>query len=138
MITKHSFVGDWRNGRQFMNKAQALHSFWNSFGIPAYDSSTVPTEGRGEMYITYDVATDSLDKPVPLSASIWHLNSTSWAQISLKAEEISDDLIQVKTIPLDIGYLYLTRGQPFAQRINDEVATTRRIYINLMAEYLAP
>ena len=121
-----------------MNKAQALHSFWNSFGIPAYDSSTVPEGDKGGMYITYEVATDSLDRQVPLTASIWQVNSMSWEQVTLKAEEISDALIQVKTIPLDIGYLYLTRGQPFAQRVNDEVATTRRIYINLMAEYLAP
>lgn len=123
-----------------MNKAQALHSFWNSFGIPAFDSSTVPEEisERGTFYITYDVATDSLDRAVVLTASIWDVNSTSWERITLKAEEISDALIQVKSIPLDTGFLYITRGQPFAQRVNDEVATTRRMYINLMAEYLTP
>lgn len=121
-----------------MDKAQALHSFWNSFGVPAYDSSTVPEEGRGSFYITYDVATGSLNSPVPLSASIWDVGTMSWERITKKAEEISDDLIQVKTIPLDIGFLYLTRGEPFAQRMSDEDATVRRIYINLTAEYLAP
>ena len=122
-----------------MNKAQALHSFWNSFGIPAYDSSTVPEESsRGKFYITYDVSIDRLDAPVILTASIWDVDTMSWERISQKVDEISNDLIQVKAIPLDIGYLYLTRGQPFAQRMSDEDPTTRRIYINLMAEYLAP
>lgn len=121
-----------------MNKAQAIHSFWNSFGIPAYDSMTVNKEEAGDFYITYDVATDSLDRPVTMSASIWHKNTTSWEAISLKAEQISNALIQVKTIPLDIGFLYITRGQPFAQRMADESDSIRRIYINIMAEYLAP
>lgn len=121
-----------------MNKAQALHSFWSSFGIPAYEATTVDEERAGDFYITYDVVTDSLDRAVPMSASIWQKNSTSWEAVTLKAEQISDALIQVKTIPLDIGYLYITRGQPFAQRMADENDSVRRIYINIMAEYLAP
>ena len=123
-----------------MNKVQALDAFWNSFGIPAYENNTVPEDEslRGDFYITYDVSTDSLDRAVPMSASIWKLKSTSWKEVSLKAEQISDSLIQVKTIPLDTGFLYITRGQPFAQRVNDEVETTRRIYINIMAEFLTP
>ena len=120
-----------------MDKWQALHSFWNSFGIPAYDESTVP-ENRGSFYITYNAVTDSLDRAVPMSASIWKVNTTSWSDISQKAEQISDALKTVKTIPLDIGYLYITRGQPFAQRMTDENDSVRRIYINIMAEYLAP
>ena len=121
-----------------MNKAQALHSFWNSFGIPAYESTTVNDENTGDFYITYEVVTDSLDKAVPMSASIWQRNSTSWESVSLKAEQISDALVQVKSIPLDTGYLYITRGQPFAQRVADEDESTRRIYINIIAEFLAP
>lgn len=121
-----------------MTKAQAIHSFWNSFGIPAYEATTVNEDRIGDFYITYDVATDSLDRAIPMSASIWELNSTSWTNVAAKAEEISDALIQVKTIPLDTGYLYITRGQPFAQRVADEDDSVRRVYINIMAEFLAP
>ena len=120
-----------------MDKYQAVHEFWNSFGIPAYDESTVP-ESPGSFYITYSAVADSLGRAVLMSASIWKTNTTSWSEISQKAEQISDALIQVKTIPLDTGYLYITRGQPFAQRMQDENDTVRRIYINIMAEYLAP
>ena len=121
-----------------MNKAQAIDSFWKSFGIPAYELTTVDEEKAGDFYITYEVVTDSLDRAVPMSASIWHKNTTSWKDISLKTEQISDALVQVKSIPLDTGFLYITRGQPFAQRVADEDESTRRIYINIMAEFLAP
>ena len=121
-----------------MNKAQAIDSFWKSFGLPAYEQTTVNDEQVEDFYITYEVVTDSLDHPVPMSASIWHKHSTSWEDISLKAEQISDALVQVKSIPLDTGYLYITRGQPFAQRVADEDESTRRIYINIMTEFLAP
>ena len=121
-----------------MNKAQALHSFWSSFGIPAYENTTVDDEQAGDFYITYEVVTDSLDRAVPLSASIWHKNTASWRNISLKAEEISDALVQVKSIPLETGFLYITRGRPFAQRMEDEDYMTRRIYLNIMVEFLAP
>ena len=121
-----------------MNKAQAINAFWNSFGIPAYEVTTVDGEKVGDFYITYEVVTDSLDHAVPMSASIWHKHTTSWKDISLKADQISDALVQVKSIPLDTGYMYITRGQPFAQRIADEDETIRRIYINIMVEFLAP
>lgn len=123
-----------------MNKWQALDSFWNSFGIPAFEQSTVPEDEtlRGDFYITYEAVTDSLDRPVPMSASIWMLNTTSWETISQKAEQISDALVQVKTVPMDTGYIYITRGQPFSQRMTEDKDTVRRIYLNIMAEYLAP
>ena len=42
-----------------MDKSQALNTFWNSFGIPAYDEYTVP-DGTSIPYITYDTATDAV------------------------------------------------------------------------------
>lgn len=122
-----------------LDKFQALNYFWNSFGIPAYETTTVPEGANlGDFYITYEATIDSLDRAIPLSASIWKLNTMSWEEISQKAEEISDALIQVKTIPLQKGFLYVTRGTPFAQRVADEDDSTRRIYLNIMAEFLAP
>lgn len=120
-----------------MNKFQALHSFWNSFGVPAYEASTVPDSVSG-LYITYTAAVDRLDNTVVVTASLWQTDSNSWTSVSQLAEQISDELIQVKSIPMDIGYMYLTRGTPFAQRMSDEIDTTRRIVINVIAEYLAP
>lgn len=119
-----------------MDKGQAIQALWSSFNLPAYDENTVP-DNAALPYITYSVATDSLDYVVPLSASIWY-SSTSWESISKKADEISAYIGNGGiTIPLDLGYMYISRGNPFAQRIADESdSLIRRIYLNVNAEFL--
>lgn len=119
-----------------MDKAQAVHSFWSSFGLPAYDQNSVP-DGAELPYITYSTATDSLDYVVLLTGSIWY-RSTSWAEASQKAEQISEYLgIGGKVIPLNRGYLWVYRGTPFAQRMGDDTdALIKRIYFNVSAEFL--
>lgn len=119
-----------------MNKAQAIQAFWESFGVPAYEESTVPDDVVMP-YITYSMVADSIGHPIPMTGSIWD-KAYSWETISQIADSISDGLVQVKSVPLDVGYIYITRGTPFAQRMTDEDDTIRRIYINLMVEYLTP
>ena len=122
-----------------LDKFQAINYFWNSFGIPAYESTTVPEDANlGDFYITYEATIDSLDRAIPMSASIWKLKTMSWDEISQKAEQISKALEKVYVVPMQVGYLYVTRGTPFAQRMSDEDDSTRRIYLNIMAEFLAP
>lgn len=119
-----------------MDKAQALHTFWSGFGIPAYDENSVPDDAVMP-YITYTVATDSIDNPVPLTASIWY-DSTAWDTISQKAEEVAETVGKQGhlSIPVDGGYLYMTKGTPFIQRMPDTSDTVKRIYINIMVEFL--
>lgn len=119
-----------------MNKYQALHEFWNSFDIPAYDENTVP-ENAVMPYITYNVATDSLGQVLPLSASLWY-RTKSWEAISQKAEEIAEKVGHNKYYiqKLDDGYVWYTKGTPFAQRIATEDRDIRQIYINVTAEFL--
>lgn len=127
-----------------MNKAQALQTFWSSFGIPAFDENTVPEE-IPDRYITYSVSTGSLGDVINLTASIWELNSTSWQFAEEKAEEIAEAIerrdysrmgITAPSIPLDNGRLFLAKGAPFAQRMSDPGSDlTRRIYMNVQAEY---
>lgn len=130
-----------------MNKSQAIHKFWNSFSIPAFDENTVPEyvdDGNGNQiklmppYITYNVSLDELDHPVSMSASIWY-RDPSWASVTEKSIEISDKLKNGgETIPLDEGYLWIVKGHPFMQRMDDpNDDMIRRIYINIMAEYLS-
>ena len=119
-----------------MNKAQAIHSFWSSFDWPAYDESTVPT-GASMPYITYEVSTDSLGEPVTLTASLWY-HSMSWAEISQKADEIAERLSSGgQVIKLDSGYLWITPGSPFSQRMDEPSDDAiRRIILNVQAEFL--
>lgn len=123
-----------------MDKEQALHKFWSSFGLTAYDENTVPddalTTNKGK-YLTYNVATAALDEPTPLYANLWY-KSSSWAEITGKAEEIAHNIgWGGYLVPFDGGYIWICRGVPFSQRMADDDDTIRRIYINVMAEFLS-
>ena len=119
-----------------MTKEQAIQDFWSSFGLPAYDSQTVP-QNAVMPYITYDVYTSRFEDVVTLSASIWYY-STSWKAISDKASEIARYIgtgFQVKKV--DGGYMWITQGAPFAQRMSDPAdEMIRRIYLITQAEFL--
>lgn len=116
------------------DKWQALNAFWNSFGIPAYDENSVP-ENAVMPYITYSAVASEFEKPTALTASIWYM-STSWEEISQKADQIAQAVSPHKLLPLkDKQYLFIAQGSPFAQRMRDENDRIRRIYINIMGEY---
>lgn len=119
------------------NKAQALYQFWSGFGLPAYDTHSVPKDAVMP-YITYETAEDMLDNVLSLSASLWY-NSTTWADIEAKANVIAYTITNTHT-PVPItqgGYMWIKRGSPFMQRMNDPASDTiRRIYINIEAEFL--
>lgn len=121
-----------------MDKEQALHAFWNGFGWAAYDEGTVPDDAPIPR-ITYSVSVDALDRPVMLTASLWD-KSYSWETVSKKAAEIAKALRDMypPAFPFDEGRIYLTPGQPFAQRMSDSNDDSiRRIYLNLEAEYFS-
>lgn len=122
-----------------MNKWQAIDKFWNSFGIPAYDENTVISgESSPKMpYITYTAQTGSVGQNLSLTASLWY-KGYSWSDISQKADEIAERIGYGYSLEsVDDGYMYLTLGQPFAQRMNDpEDDTIRRVYIIINAEFL--
>ena len=119
-----------------MTKAAAIYQFWNSFGLTAYEENSVP-DGAAFPYITYQLVTDSFDREIPITASIWY-RSESWAGINAKAEEISQKISRGgKIIPCDGGAIWLKRGQPFAQSMGDESDDLiKRKYLNITAEFM--
>lgn len=120
-----------------MNKYTAIDNFWNSFGIPAFDETTVKDK-QPFPYITYSVKSDSIGNPVTLNASLWY-KSYSWKEISEKTEEIAQRIVTMypAAIQLDTGRLYLSQGAPFAQRMSDpEDDTIRRVFMTINAEFL--
>lgn len=131
-----------------MDKAQALHDFWSSFGIPAFDESTVPEKIWDEElqkevelkppYITYAVSESSLDGTILLSASVWY-HGYGWSEISRKVAEIAEKLGSdgFYSVKVDGGYLWMTQGTPFAQRMSDpEDDMIRRYILTINAEFL--
>lgn len=121
------------------NKEQAIHNFWSQFGIPAYDEQTVPSgvHSPSMPYITYEVSTDNIGEPVALTGSLWY-SGTSWVRITEKLHEIENYVgYGGVSIPVSGGYLWISRGQPFAQRMSDDTnKNIRRIIVNIMVEYL--
>ena len=119
-----------------MTKAAAIYQFWNSFGLTAYEENTVPTDAAFP-YITYQLVTDSFEREIPLTASIWY-RSESWTGINAKTEEISQKISRGgKIISCDGGVIWLKRGQPFAQSMGDESDDLiKRKYLNITAEFM--
>lgn len=121
------------------DKGQALHSFWASFGWPAYDEFTVPTGSNAPTmpYITYQAVFGSFGEPLALYASLWD-RSSSWQSVTQKYKQISEDIgYSGKIIPVDGGYMWINRGSPFAQHVGDDPDNmVRRILINISVDYL--
>ena len=120
-----------------MDKSQAIHAFWSSFGIPAYDENTVPDDAEMP-YITYNVVINNVGGVTLLTASVWY-RSTSWAEISTKVDEIGEKLASkgFYSARLNNGIMWLVQGTPFAQRMSDpEDDMIRRYYLNVTAEFL--
>ena len=119
-----------------MTKAAAIYQFWSGFGLTAYEENTVPTDADFP-YITYQLVTDSFDREIPLTASLWYRRE-SWTAINAKTEEISQKISRGgKIIPCDGGAIWLKRGQPFAQNMGDESDDLiKRKYLNITAEFM--
>lgn len=119
-----------------MTKAAAIYQFWNSFGLTAYEENTVPDDAAFP-YVTYQLVTDSFDREISLTASLWY-RSESWTAINAKTEEISQRISRGgKIISCDGCAIWLKRGQPFAQSMGDESDDLiKRKYLNITAEFM--
>ena len=118
-----------------MTKAAAIYQFWSNFGLTAYEENTVPTDAAFP-YVTYQLVTDSFDRDVAATASLWY-RGESWTAINAKTEEISAHIgLGGKIIKCDGGRIWIKRGQPFAQNMGDESDDLiKRKYLNLTFEF---
>lgn len=119
-----------------MTKAGAMHAFWSSFGMPAYEESCVPPDAVMP-YITYDFAADSFGGECSLTATIWY-RSTSWTKANVKSEEIARGIgYSGKLLPCDGGKIWIRRGRPFERSLReDSDSGVRRKVVNITAAYL--
>ena len=119
-----------------MTNAAAIYRFWSGFGLTAYEENTVPTDAAFP-YVTYQLVTDSFDREVAATASLWY-RGESWTAINAKTEEISRKISRGgKIIACDDGAIWIKRGQPFAQNMSDESDDMiKRKYINITAEFM--
>ena len=119
-----------------MTKAAAIYQFWSGFGLTAYEENTVPTDAAFP-YVTYQLVTDSFDREVVATASLWY-RGESWTAINAKTEEIARSIGGGGCLlDCDSGFIWLKRGTPFAQNMGDESDDLiKRKYINVTVEYM--
>lgn len=127
-----------------MDKAQALHQFWSSFGIPAidensaYDTQVLEQLNIGYPRITYEVAESNLGEPVALTASLWY-RETSWAAAEAKAQQISAFIgWGGKVLRVNGGFMkiMLPQNSIIYRRLADENDSLRRIVFNIEVDFL--
>ena len=120
-----------------MNKEQALYDFWASFGVPAYEVTSVP-DTASYPRITYEGLTDNFGNGVATTISVWS-RSTSWAEAEAIKRNIETRLTRGGyTQAFDYGAIWIKRASPFAQRLGEpEDDSIRRIVINLEYEFIS-
>lgn len=118
-----------------MTKEAAITSFFESFGIPAYEESVVPSDATYPR-LTYSVSIGDAFQETMLTCTLWWY-STQWVSINAKAEEIRRRLGEGGTlVHYDNGAIWLKRGQPFAQNLTQDNDMVRAKLINIIAEFL--
>jgi len=119
-----------------MDKWQAQHEFWSSFGVPAYEEHSVP-DGAPFPRITYEAATSVFESLVSITASIW-IRSTSWADADALAEAIEEHIKNMGCPEIKNGRFRVYIGNTtFAQRMDDpNDDQIKRIVINVTMEFM--
>ena len=129
-----------------MNKIQTLNAFWNSFGLKAYDETSVPeyiTDDQGNKvkleppYITYEVSDDEFGNVLMRTASLWY-RSSSWEEVTAKEQEIAEYITRGgRMLAYDGGAIWLQKSTPWAQRMSEPSDDMiRRIVLNVSIEFL--
>ena len=93
--------------------AKVLYEFWNSFGINAYPTNSVPDNAELP-YITYEISKPDWSDQVPISASVWY-RDTSYIAISEKVHEIEKKIGGGISIPVSNGCVVLYKETNFIQ-----------------------
>ena len=104
-----------------MDKFQAMHDFFSSFGLKAYEENSVP-DGKDSPafpYLTYEASSSYGDSEIQINFSIWY-RSDGMKAIDLKVQEIAESIGQGTVIPFDEGALIIRPGDIFAQSMSDE------------------
>ena len=125
-----------------MTIEQAIHNFWSSFGLTAYDENSVPDNAKLP-YITYSVNIgDITSGPVTTQASLWY-RSMSWKEITEKSEEIRNYIgLGGVMIEHDDGAIWIKRGNTFAQRSaagsseSEQDSSTRRVVLTVDIDFI--
>lgn len=116
--------------------AAAIQSYLGSFGIPAYPVSSVPDEAEMP-YITYALVTGAWgDGQHNIEANVWY-RTESEAEPNAKVAEISKAVsIGGQVIGCDGGAVWIMRGSPWSQTVQDDDTSIKRRMLNFTIEFM--
>ena len=120
-----------------MTKEQALHQFFNSFGIVGYRNTSVPDDVIFP-FLTYDAPISSFEEdPASITVNLYFYTDSE-AVPDAKAEEIRQRIGMCGALlNCDGGAIWLKWGVPWCQSLVDETdRNIKRRYINITADYL--
>lgn len=107
--------------------AAALKTFFSGFGLPAYAVNSVP-EDVELPYITYSLSVPEWNQKSSMYAQVWDRSRSNTGIITV-ADQITAEIGEGKTIPLEDGYLVIWPETPLIQLMVD--GDFRSAYINL-------
>lgn len=119
-----------------MTKNKALYSWFNEL-MTFYRDTAVPQDAELP-YGTYTYVEDSFGgSQVTITVNLW-FRTESEAIPDEMASKLSDKIgYSGALIPCDEGYIWLNRGSPFCQSLEDDNDTTiKRRYINIIADFI--
>lgn len=120
-----------------MTPEAAIYQFMNGFGIPAYASTSTPSDAEFP-YITYDLVLGKwMGGEVNMPVNVWYRTESEAipnAMVRSISRAVSLGGVQ---IPCDGGTIWIKKGQPWAQavRVEGEDEKIKRRYINLNLEF---
>lgn len=118
-----------------MTKAAALHQFFNSFGIPAYTSTSVPDDAEFP-WMTYEPVISGRGETVASTVNLWY-RTTSEAVPNAKVEEMAEAIDNMNPIKCDNGLIWIMRDSTWCTPLNSEVDPVIKIRrLNILICYL--
>lgn len=113
--------------------AQALYSFFSSFGIPAYVEYTEP-DGANPPYITYELIDPDWRGKAQLHARVWY-RDTSFIALAETVDRIRAALGEGVSIKTPSGAVYLWAADAWAQiQPMEGDRTLRCAYLSMIYE----
>ncbi|MBQ4353602.1 MAG: hypothetical protein IJC71_01775 [Clostridia bacterium] len=94
-----------------MTAEGAIHAFWASFGVPAYEKHAVP-EDTAFPYIAYSLACGAMGEETGMTADLYCGGSSRLACHAL-ASEIEASIGGGRLLACDKGTIWLRRASPF-------------------------
>ena len=118
-----------------MTKTQALQQFFDSFGIPAYPTNSVPTETKFP-WLTYEPIVSNWfgQNTVYPTVSLWY-HSTSEKGINEKADEISKFIGSGHTIACDDGLIVIYFSGEWIPLVDEADSAIKRRQTTLQIEF---